>query len=162
MGVYHLLGYVLGTLFMAIVVLMASFIMGMIIGVKPGIVVAFLVFVFGSAYFLISRGDPIRNFQKIIIASIVVILFEITIIGAVTIFSAVGFEADLLVVLACLILIFEILKVEARVREIYEQAKACKLEEVEKVIPLEEKPKPKRRKLKHRSSLRDVIAKRRE
>lgn len=162
---FNIMGYILGTLFMAIVVLIASMIMGILMGgIEPAILVAFLALVFGSSY-LIIRRDPVRNFQKIIIASIVVILFEITVIGAVTIFSTVGLGADLLVVLAAVVLIYEVLKVDARVRKLYRQAQKCKLEEVEKYVPVERKggksggrSRKKRRKQKPKKPLRDVLS----
>lgn len=158
---FDILGYVLGTMFMAIVVLIATFIMGIIMGgVDTLYVMVFLVFVFGSSYMII-RQNPIVNFQKIIIASIVVILFEITVIGAVTIFSHVGLSADFLVIIAAAVLIYEVLKVEGRVKKIYRRAQECNLEEVEKVVPLEkEKGKKKggKKRREPKRSLRDVLS----
>ena len=160
----HVVGYVLAAVFMLIGVLVVSFFMGLFIrGVSAYHVLAIFAGLFLVSYLLI-RGDPVRNFQKIIIACIVVLLFEITVIGAVMIFTSVGIAADVLVVLAAVILVYEVLKVEKRVREIYERAKECKLDEEDlKEIFREPKKKEKkksRRKRRQppRTSLKDVVA----
>jgi small-conductance mechanosensitive channel len=158
----QVLGYVLAAVFMLIGVLVVSFFVGMFIrGVSiPQVLAIFAVF-FLVAYLLI-RKDPVRNFQKIVIACIVVLLFEITVIGAVMIFTSVGIAADLLVILAAIILVYEVLKVERRVRKIYERAMECKLEEedIKEIFREPEKKKKKRRKRRKppRTSLREVIS----
>ena len=160
----HVLGYVLAAVFMLVGVLVVSFFMGLFIrGVSAVYVLAIFAVLFLLSYLLI-RKDPVRNFQKIIIACIVVLLFEITVIGAVMIFTSVGIAADILVILAAVILVYEVLKVEKRVREIYERAKECKLDEEDiKEIFRETKKKEKkktRRKRKQppKTSLKEVVS----
>jgi uncharacterized membrane protein len=159
----HVLGYVLAAVFMLVGVLVVSFFMGVFI---KDVSIPHVLFIF-TALFLISylliRKDPVRNFQKIIIACIVVLLFEITVIGAVMIFTSVGIAADILVILAAIILVYEVLKVEKRVREIYERAKECKLEEedIKAIFKPEKKEKKKtrqKRKQPPKTSLKDVVS----
>jgi|Deesub1362B_J571_1020462.scaffolds.fasta_scaffold05284_6 hypothetical protein len=160
----QVLGYVLAAVFMLVGVLVVSFFMGLFIkGVSIPNVLAIFAALFLISYLLI-RKDPVRNFQKIIIACIVVLLFEITVIGAVMIFASVGIAADILVILAAIILVYEVLKVEKRVREIYERAKECKLEEEDiKEIFREPKKKEKKktrqkRKQPPKTSLKEVVS----
>ncbi|WP_457555283.1 hypothetical protein [Candidatus Pyrohabitans sp.] len=154
-------GYVLAAVFILVGVLVVSFFVGMFLrGVSLTQVLLIFTFFFLAAYLLI-RKDPVRNFQKIVIACIVVLLFEITVIGAVMIFTSVGIAADLLVILAAVILVYEVLKVEKRVREIYERARECRLDE-EDIREIFREPKKKktrrRRKQPPRTSLRDVVS----
>jgi membrane-bound ClpP family serine protease len=164
---FQVLGYVLAALFMLIGVLVVTFFVGIFIkGISFPQVLALFFFLFAISYLLI-RENPVRNFQKIIIASIVVLLFEITVIGAVMIFTSVGIAADILVILAAIILVYEVLKVEKRVREIYERAKECKLDEedIKAIFKPEKKEKKKRRRRKQvtpKTSLKEVVSRERE
>ena len=162
----HVLGYVLASVFMLIGVLVVSLFTGMFIrGVSAYHVLAIFAGLFLVSYLLI-RNDPVRNFQKIIIACIVVLLFEITVIGAVMIFTSVGIAADVLVILAAIILVYEVLKVERRVREIYERARECRLDEEDiKEIFTEPKKRKKEKKKTRRkkrqppkTSLKEVVS----
>ncbi|NOZ58054.1 MAG: hypothetical protein GXO66_00515 [Euryarchaeota archaeon] len=157
----HVLGYVLAAVFILVGVLVVSFFVGMFLRGVSLYQVLIIFAVFFLAAYLLIRSDPVRNFQKIVIACIVVLLFEITVIGAVMIFSSVGIAADILVVLAAIILVYEVLKVERRVREIYERARECRLDEEdlrEMFRKPEKKKRQRRRKPKPRTSLREVVS----
>ncbi|WP_456475496.1 hypothetical protein [Candidatus Pyrohabitans sp.] len=158
----HILGYMLATLFMLIGVLVVSFFVGFFIeGISFAQILGIFFLLFAIS-FLLVMGDPVRNFQKIIIATIVVLLFEITIIGAIMIFTSVGIAADILVILAAIILVYEVLKVEKRVREIYKRAKECKLEEedIKEIFKSEKKGRRIRRRREQppKTSLKDVVS----
>ncbi len=173
----QVIGYLVASLLLFLVAMVASYFICTMAGYSHPVYAAVLLFVLLLVAYALIHRDPARNFQRIVTATIVVLLFQMTLLGAIIIFGAVGFTADVLVVLASVVLVYQVLRIEKRFRKLSaELAEAGGREVCVKLRNLkicavmqqeeeEEEKKERRRRREEKAqstSLRDVVSMRRE
>ncbi|GEM_PF-2383686 len=174
----QVIGYLVASLLLFLVAMVAASFICTMAGYSHPVYASVLLLVLLMVSYALLHRDPARNFQRIVTAIIVVLLFQMTLLGAIIIFGAVGFTADVLVVLASVVLVYQVLRIEKRFRKLSAEfaeaggrevclrlrnLKICAvMREEEENEKERKKRKRKHEERTHSTSLRDVVSMRRE